>query len=215
MLEHHRYRGRHRAPTTAGRTAARVAVVGGAAVLGPAAVAGQASAAEGSVWDRVAACESSGNWSADTGNGYYGGLQFLPSTWRAFGGTGMPDDASKAEQIRVAQRTLAAQGPGAWPVCSRKAGLTRANGGAAPAAAPTEQPKRAPVATPRAERPRAGGTTPGRAERVATVRVEAGDTLVRLAAEHGTTWRALWDGNRGVVRDPNLIYPGQRLAVPR
>ena len=91
--------------------------------------AGNASA-DTSVWDRVAQCESGGNWSINTGNGFYGGLQFTQSTWSAFGGSGSPQNASKAEQIRVAQRTLAGQGPGAWPVCSVKAGLTRANGGA-------------------------------------------------------------------------------------
>ncbi len=71
-------------------------------------------------WDAVAACESGGNWSTNTGNGYYGGLQFLPSTWRAHGGRGMPHQASRAEQIRVAERVLQTQGLGAWPVCGRR-----------------------------------------------------------------------------------------------
>lgn len=85
------------------------------------------------VWDRVAACESGGNWATNTGNGYYGGLQFSASTWRAFGGAryaATANRASKATQVAVARRVLATQGPGAWPVCSRRAGLTRANGGA-------------------------------------------------------------------------------------
>ncbi|MFC9894311.1 transglycosylase family protein [Nocardia sp. NPDC127579] len=68
-------------------------------------------------WDAVAACESGGNWGTNTGNGYYGGLQFSPSTWAANGGTGNPADASREEQIRVAESVLATQGPGAWPVC--------------------------------------------------------------------------------------------------
>lgn len=71
-------------------------------------------------WDAVAACESGGNWATNTGNGYYGGLQFLPSTWRAHGGQGMPHQASRAEQIRVAERVLQTQGIGAWPVCGRR-----------------------------------------------------------------------------------------------
>ena len=75
------------------------------------------------VWDKIAQCESSGNWHINTGNGYYGGLQFLPSTWRAYGGSGMPHRASREEQIRVAKRTQAAQGWGAWPACTRKLGL--------------------------------------------------------------------------------------------
>ncbi len=83
-----------------------------------------------SVWDRVAACESSGDWSINTGNGYYGGLQFSLRTWKAFGGEGMPHEASREEQIRIAQKTLAVQGPGAWPTCGKKAGLTKENGAA-------------------------------------------------------------------------------------
>jgi hypothetical protein len=89
--------------------------------------------ASSSVWDAVAACESGGNWAISTGNGYYGGLQFSSSTWNAYGGTqyaSTANRASKSAQIATAQRVLAAQGPGAWPVCSRRAGLTRANGGA-------------------------------------------------------------------------------------
>jgi resuscitation-promoting factor RpfA len=89
--------------------------------------------AAGSVWDRVAACESSGNWAINTGNGYYGGVQFSVSTWTAFGGTRYgvnANRASKAEQIAIAQRVLAVQGPGAWPVCGKRAGLTQANGAA-------------------------------------------------------------------------------------
>ena len=96
--------------------------------LSPAAQAG------GSVWDGVAACESGGHWAINTGNGFYGGLQFSASTWAAFGGTpsaASANRASKAVQIAIARRVLAAQGPGAWPVCGRRAGLTRANGAAA------------------------------------------------------------------------------------
>ena len=68
-------------------------------------------------WDAVAACESGGNWAINTGNGYYGGLQFTPGTWRANGGSGMPNQASREEQIRVAENVLRTQGIGAWPVC--------------------------------------------------------------------------------------------------
>ena len=68
-------------------------------------------------WDAVAQCESGGNWSANTGNGFYGGLQFKPSTWAANGGVGSPATASRDQQIAVANRVLATQGPGAWPEC--------------------------------------------------------------------------------------------------
>lgn len=70
-------------------------------------------------WDRVAQCESGGNWSINTGNGYYGGLQFHPATWRSVGGTGLPHQHSKAEQIRRAEILKARAGLGQWPVCGR------------------------------------------------------------------------------------------------
>jgi LysM repeat protein len=81
------------------------------------------AAVGGSVWDRLARCESGGNWATNTGNGYSGGLQFSSGTWRANGGSGSPHTASRAEQIRVAQRVQASQGWGAWPACSARLGL--------------------------------------------------------------------------------------------
>ncbi|SDR91618.1 Uncharacterized conserved protein YabE, contains G5 and tandem DUF348 domains [Friedmanniella luteola] len=81
------------------------------------------SVASGSVWDRLAQCESGGNWSINTGNGFYGGLQFTPSTWRAYGGSGMPHQASREQQIAVAQKVQAGQGWGAWPACTSKLGI--------------------------------------------------------------------------------------------
>ncbi|WP_307781353.1 transglycosylase family protein [Agilicoccus flavus] len=129
-----RYIGTHRpartSSSTTGLRAMGVAVAGGATIAAGLATAPTASAA-GGVWDRVAACESGGNWSIATGNGYYGGLQFSASSWRAAGGTryaSLPHRASKGQQIAAAQQLLRQQGPGAWPVCSKKAGLTRANG---------------------------------------------------------------------------------------
>jgi hypothetical protein len=71
-------------------------------------------------WDAIAACESGGNWAINTGNGYFGGLQFTPSTWRANGGSGSANNASREEQIRVAENVLRTQGIGAWPVCGRR-----------------------------------------------------------------------------------------------
>jgi resuscitation-promoting factor RpfA len=96
-------------PTTAPPAAPAGAPVTPAATNGP--------------WDRVAQCESNGNWATNTGNGFYGGLQFTASTWRSFGGAGMPHLASRDEQIAVGTRVLAAQGWKAWPICSRKLGL--------------------------------------------------------------------------------------------
>ena len=71
-------------------------------------------------WDAIAQCESGGNWAISTGNGYSGGLQFTPSTWRSNGGAGSPNGASRDEQIRVAENVLHSQGIGAWPVCGRR-----------------------------------------------------------------------------------------------
>ncbi|HRL48397.1 MAG TPA: transglycosylase family protein [Propioniciclava sp.] len=91
-----------------------------------------AAPAHADVWDSVAQCESGGNWAISTGNGYSGGLQFSSSTWRAYGGTAYAPtaaQATKAQQIAVAKKVLAGQGAGAWPTCSKKAGLTKANGG--------------------------------------------------------------------------------------
>lgn len=93
------------------------------------------------VWDRVAQCESGGNWKINTGNGYYGGLQFYHPTWRGFGGqeyASYAHQATKAEQIAIGRRVLHSQGPGAWPVCSVRAGLTKSNGGADPNAQPDD-----------------------------------------------------------------------------
>jgi nucleoid-associated protein YgaU len=109
---------RHRKPSKARTLALRgatVGVVAGAAALGLG--AGTASAAPDSTWDSVAQCESSGNWSINTGNGYYGGLQFSQSTWNAYGGqeyAARADLATKEQQIAIAEKTLAGQGWGAW-----------------------------------------------------------------------------------------------------
>ncbi|MDQ0787424.1 transglycosylase family protein [Streptomyces sp. B3I8] len=126
-------KGKHRRPSKATRVVA-LAGVTGAAVAAPLMAAGNASAATASQWDAVAQCESGGNWSINTGNGFYGGLQFTNSTWAAYGGTAYAaraDLASKSAQIAVAEKVLAGQGKGAWPVCGK--GLTGAayNGAAA------------------------------------------------------------------------------------
>ncbi|MFE2430978.1 transglycosylase family protein [Streptomyces sp. NPDC059373] len=92
------------------------------AVAVPMLTATTASAASTSAWDRVAACESTSNWHINTGNGFYGGLQFTNSTWKAFGGTkyaARADLATKNQQIAIAEKVLASQGKGAWPVCGK------------------------------------------------------------------------------------------------
>ncbi|WP_318014232.1 ubiquitin-like domain-containing protein [Geodermatophilus sp. YIM 151500] len=89
----------------------------------PAPTTPSVSAAGGGVWDRLAQCESGGNWAINSGNGYYGGLQFSLGTWKAHGGTGMPHQNSREQQIAIAERVKASQGWGAWPSCTRKLGL--------------------------------------------------------------------------------------------
>jgi resuscitation-promoting factor RpfA len=119
--------GRHRKPTSTGRTVAKVAVTG--AIIGTAgvALAGNASAAPDSDWDHLAQCEAGGNWGINTGNGFQGGLQFSPSTWKAHGGgeyAASANQASREQQIAVAEKVLASQGWGAWPSCSSSLGLS-------------------------------------------------------------------------------------------
>ncbi len=132
------------------RTPARITAVGlltGTFILAGMVTPAPAQAWDPAVWDSVAMCESSGNWSINTGNGFYGGLQFVPSTWAAFGGTdyaARADLATKDEQIAIARRVLYTQGPGAWPVCSVRAGLNRTNGGADPDAMPAAVPDPVP-----------------------------------------------------------------------
>jgi Spy/CpxP family protein refolding chaperone len=96
------------------------ATIAGAFVTAPITLSTATDNADSVNWDAVAACESGGNWAINTGNGYYGGLQFTTGTWAANGGSGMPHNSSRAEQIRVAENTLRTQGIGAWPVCGRR-----------------------------------------------------------------------------------------------
>lgn len=113
------------------RTFGWIALIGAAATVLLGLGAGTAFGAPHD-WEEVAECESGGDWTTDTGNGFYGGLQFTPETWKANGGKGDPSEASEAEQIRVAENVLKTQGPGAWPVC----GQYLKKGGTAPVEVP-------------------------------------------------------------------------------
>jgi hypothetical protein len=97
-----------------------LATIAGALAVAPLALGTGTANADSVNWDAIAACESGGNWGIATGNGYYGGLQFTMGTWRANGGSGSPSQASREEQIRVAENVLRTQGLGAWPVCGRR-----------------------------------------------------------------------------------------------
>ncbi|GAA2455638.1 transglycosylase family protein [Streptomyces macrosporus] len=228
-------RGRHRRARAGRLTRLSLAIsVGSAGVALPLIAAGNANAASVDTWDRVAQCESTGNWSINTGNGFYGGLQFTQSTWEAFGGTQYApraDLATKDQQIAIAEKVLEGQGPGAWPVCSVKAGLTK--GGPAPAVspdgkseaneqqAPAAQEQQAPKAEPKAEeqaQPERADRTE-RAESTAkttSYKVVNGDTLFKIARAHDIAggWQEVYEDNRQVIGDdPNLIYPGQKLSL--
>jgi resuscitation-promoting factor RpfA len=112
--------GRHRKPTASSVSIAKVAFTGAVLGGGSLALAGQAAAATDGEWDSVASCESGGNWGISTGNGYQGGLQFSQGTWAAHGGSEYAPSAqlaSRDQQIAIAERVLASQGRGAWPVC--------------------------------------------------------------------------------------------------
>ncbi|WP_236649711.1 resuscitation-promoting factor Rpf [Micrococcus luteus] len=108
---------------------ATASIVAGMTLAGAAAVgfSAPAQAATVDTWDRLAECESSGTWDINTGNGFYGGVQFTLSSWQAVGGEGYPHQASKAEQIKRAEILQDLQGWGAWPLCSQKLGLTQAD----------------------------------------------------------------------------------------
>ncbi|MGV9243421.1 LysM peptidoglycan-binding domain-containing protein [Streptomyces sp. NPDC003710] len=213
------------------RTTRTTAVLAGAALLAPLgllAATGDAAAADGAVWDRIAQCESGGNWHINTGNGYYGGLQFSAGTWRAYGGTAYAptaDQASRQAQIAVATKVQQAQGWGAWPVCSSRAGASgtapaasgataarhssqsssSSSGSAATESAPSKRPSRTPEHS-------TGHTGRGASRGDYTVR--SGDTLSGIAERHGTSWQRLYARNKAVIGgDPDLIVPGQRLAL--
>ncbi|WP_406001711.1 transglycosylase family protein [Streptomyces sp. NBC_00829] len=224
----------------------------GAALMAPLALlsaTGEAQAADSGVWDRIAACESGGNWHINTGNGYYGGLQFSAGTWRAYGGgayASTADRATKGQQIAVATKVQRAQGWGAWPTCSARAGAS----GKAPAhkagthsssaskssgskssgskssgskssgskSSSNRTRAKAKAAFKAASPAKAPQRTPSRANRSGArggdYTVERGDTLSRIAAEHGQDWHALYTANKAVIGgDPNLIVPGQKLAL--
>jgi LysM repeat protein len=223
-------RGRHRRLRTKPLRSAGVSLAvtaGGVGIVMPIVGATSASAAPVSTWDRVAQCESTGNWHINTGNGFYGGLQFTQSTWAAFGGTKFApraDLATKEQQITIAEKVLAVQGPHAWPVCSVKAGLTR--GGAAPVlnttapkpvAKPAPKPVAKPAPKPVAARPVAKPGVKTTVKPAASVyRVVSGDSLSKIAGAHSVKggWHTLYAVNRKVVgANPNLIFPGQQLSL--
>jgi resuscitation-promoting factor RpfA len=198
---------RHRAVKPVRRSTRRIMTTTAAlaaAVAAPMVAAGPAQAASDSTWNELAQCESSGDWHINTGNGYYGGLQFSDSTWDSFGGeryAATADQASREQQIQIAEKVLDTQGWGAWPACSSELGLTSADAGGTPTA-PTSASR--------------GGDRSATDDSTASgdYTVQAGDTLSKIARANGTSWRALWEINADEVSDPNLIFVGQQLDLP-
>jgi hypothetical protein len=179
------------------RRHARVALgLVAASATGTALLLGPGLPAQAAVnWDAVAQCESGGNWSINTGNGYYGGLQFSRSTWKANGGAKYASTANKAtrtEQIAVAERVLKSQGIGAWPVCGRKGNQTQ-------------------IKVKTVAKAMSTGTA-GAGHYI----VRSGDTLSTIATKQHVSggWSALYHLNKAVIgADPNRIRVGQQLAL--
>ncbi|OKA08080.1 transglycosylase family protein [Amycolatopsis regifaucium] len=188
------YRGKHRKMSAATRHIARVA---------------------------IAQCESSGNWNTNTGNGYYGGLQFSQSTWRAYGGTGSAHNASREQQIAVAERVLQGQGINAWPNCGKK------GGSASPAKAKSTAPKATKKVTPKkstAPVTKQQAPAPARVAAVTNVAnsnpagdytVVAGDTLSKIASKFNVQggFQKLQQLNKEYVPNADFIVVGQKLAT--
>ncbi|WP_199516801.1 LysM peptidoglycan-binding domain-containing protein [Nucisporomicrobium flavum] len=201
-----------------------LAVAGAAGTMALLAPASAAQAKSSVNWDAIAQCESGGNWSINTGNGYYGGLQFSRSTWKAYGGgkyAGTANKASRSEQIRIAEKVLDGQGIGAWPVCGKKAGSSKSYKAKNTAGASSKSHKSSShksssrkttthKSTAKATKSTAARSTGG------TYVVRSGDTLAKIASSKHVKggWRALYQLNRGEIGgNPNLIFPGQRLAL--
>jgi hypothetical protein len=184
------------------------------AMSGVVALAPSAQARDTSVWDRVAACESSGDWRINTGNHYFGGLQFWQPTWRDYGGrkyAPRADLATRQQQVEVARRVLADQGPKAWPVCSKHAKLTRRNGHATQAPLPNIGPIVRSV-------PTVHRSQPAQQPRPSYFRYEvrSGDSLSMIAERHHVQggWPELWRINRTNVPNPNVLFIGQVIHIP-
>ncbi|PAZ11951.1 transglycosylase [Streptomyces sp. SA15] len=227
-------KGKHRRPSKATRAIA-IAGVTGAAVAAPLMAAGNASAATASEWDTVAQCESGGNWSINTGNGYYGGLQFSASTWAGYGGTkyaSTADQATKAQQIEIAEKVLAGQGKGAWPVCGKGLSSAGYSGGSSSDSSSsdsgTSTRSSEQQASRSAERPAAEKAERPAAKKTVTTptgkkvkkgdgeyKVVTGDTLSSIAEAHDVKggWEKLFELNKDIVEDADLIFPGQQLHL--
>ncbi|MFF3613450.1 transglycosylase family protein [Streptomyces sp. NPDC002580] len=226
-------KGKHRRPNKATRVAT-LAGVTGVAIAAPLMAAGNASAATASEWDAVAQCEAGGNWSINTGNGYYGGLQFSASTWAAYGGTAYAataDQASKSQQITIGEKVLAGQGKGAWPTCGVGLSSAAYTGGTSTPSTPsgsssssasqdtatrtTEQPVSRSAERPAAQKTVTTPTGKKVKKGDGEYKVVKGDTLSSIAEKKHVKggWQKLFKLNKDIVADADFIYPGQQLHL--
>lgn len=216
-----RYRGQHRRSSSTARAIAGVTMAG--AIVGvPLALATPAYAASDSTWNALAECESGGDWDINTGNGYYGGLQFSQPTWEGYGGTeyaSRADLASRDQQVAIAERVLAGQGWNAWPTCSDQIGAsgsgdpnaTAASGsGGSSEPAPAETEPESSDADQQAPAGPIKFLQPG-----AEYTIVPGDTLATIAAAQQVPggWQEILDRNQEMINNPDLVFPGQQLDL--
>jgi len=225
--------GHRKAKTSRTRKIAAGALIAGVGVAVPLGAAASASASTSSVnWSAIANCESGGDWSIDTGNGFYGGLQFTESTWLAYGGGSYaqyPNQASESDQIAVAENVLAGQGIGAWPVCGANAGSgtsysgtnTSGSGSSDTSSSSSSDSSSQGSGSSSSSSSSSTGsgsgsssTTSSSAPSGNSYTVASGDTLSNIAQKLGvSSWQTLYNENTSVIgSNPNLIFPGQVLS---
>jgi resuscitation-promoting factor RpfA len=232
-LSAHSGRGRHRKPRNHARNIGLATAPFAAAI--PFALSSPAQAATTGTWDRLANCESGGNWDINTGNGYYGGLQFSDGTWDGNGGNkyaSRADLAGKSEQIAIAEKILADRGWSPWPACSRKLGLDSSDARGNPDGT---TPKSQDKAQTQASQNRPAHQTASRSKQRTAPKaaahgkhrkraghgiyvVQRGDTLSAIANRRNVPggWQGLYKINKSTIgKNPGLIKPGQRLTLAR
>jgi hypothetical protein len=218
-------RGRHRRPRNRTRTVGLATAPLAAAI--PFAMTSPAQAATTNTWERLAACESGGNWHINTGNGYYGGVQFSDGTWDGNGGDRFAkraDLATKAEQIVIAEKVLDARGWSPWPACASRLGLTGSDAKGNPSKHPDGKGASRAADNRASSQPASRGKhrkhhqahNAHKAHVHAVYVVRSGDTLSGIAnAKHVSGgWAHLYHLNRSTIgSNPGLIKPGQRLRL--
>jgi LysM repeat protein len=218
----HAGRGRHRKARNRTRTVGLAAAPLAAAI--PFAMTSPAQAATSNTWDRLAGCESGGNWHINTGNGYYGGLQFSDGTWDGNGGDKYAPRAdldTRGEQMLIAEKVLDARGWSPWPACSSRLGLDSSDAKGQPDSAGPAKATDSKAVTTRAANNREDAQAASRGKHRKPAHhgiyvVRHGDTLSGIASSKHVTggWQHLYKINRSRIgSNPGLIRPGQHLTL--